>query len=107
MLGIESAITFDMGGTTAKGSLIEDGDLIYAESYEVGTSMSSAGAIAGGPGYALKIPVIDISEVGAGGGSIVRIDREGSIKVGPDSVGAIPGPACYDMGGTEPTVSTE
>lgn len=105
MLGIDSAITFDMGGTTAKGSLIEDGDLIYAESYEVGASMSTAGAIAGGAGYALKIPVIDISEVGAGGGSIVRIDRAGSIKVGPDSAGAVPGPSCYDMGGTEPTVT--
>ncbi len=105
MLGIDSAITFDMGGTTAKGSLIEDGELIYADNYEVGAAMSAAGSIAGGAGYALKLPVIDISEVGAGGGSIVRIDRAGSIKVGPDSAGAVPGPACYDMGGTEPTVT--
>ncbi len=105
MLGIDSAITFDMGGTTAKGSLIENGELIYADNYEVGAAMSAAGSIAGGAGYALKLPVIDISEVGAGGGSIVRIDRAGSIKVGPDSAGAVPGPACYAMGGTAPTVT--
>jgi N-methylhydantoinase A len=104
-LGIASAITFDMGGTTAKGSLIEDGSLIYAENYEVGASMSTAGTIAGGAGYALSLPVIDISEVGAGGGSIVRIDRAGAIKIGPESAGAVPGPACYDAGGTAPTVT--
>ena len=104
-LGIDSAITFDMGGTTAKGSLIENGELIYADSYEVGASVSAAGTIAGGAGYALELPVIDISEVGAGGGSIVRIDRAGSIKVGPDSAGAIPGPACYATGGMEPTIT--
>ncbi|MZR30731.1 hydantoinase/oxoprolinase family protein [Sneathiella litorea] len=104
-LGIKSAITFDMGGTTAKGSLIEDGELIYAENYEVGASMSSAGSITGGAGYALKLPVIDISEVGAGGGSIIRIDRAGSIKVGPDSAGSVPGPVCYGTGGLEPTVT--
>ena len=104
-LGIDSAITFDMGGTTAKGSLIENGELIYADSYEVGASVSAAGTIAGGAGYALELPVIDISEVGAGGGSIVRIDRAGSIKVGPDSAGAVPGPACYGAGGVEPTIT--
>ena len=104
-LGIDSAITFDMGGTTAKGSLIENGELIYADSYEVGGSVSAAGTIAGGAGYALKLPVIDISEVGAGGGSIVRIDRAGSIKVGPDSAGAVPGPACYAAGGEDPTIT--
>ncbi len=104
-LGIDSAITFDMGGTTAKGSLIENGELIYADSYEVGASVNAAGTIAGGAGYALELPVIDISEVGAGGGSIVRIDRAGSIKVGPDSAGAVPGPACYALGGTEPTIT--
>lgn len=105
MLGIDNAITFDMGGTTAKGSMIENGAVIFAEDYEVGSSMSTTGVIAGGGGYALKLPVIDISEVGAGGGSIVRIDRAGAIKVGPDSAGADPGPACYKAGGTEPTVT--
>ena len=105
LLGIKNVITFDMGGTTAKGSMIENGSVIFAEDYEIGSSMSTAGAIAGGGGYALKLPAIDISEVGAGGGSIVRIDRAGAIKVGPDSAGAVPGPACYKIGGTEPTVT--
>ncbi|TIW84239.1 MAG: hydantoinase/oxoprolinase family protein, partial [Mesorhizobium sp.] len=105
LLRIRNAITFDMGGTTAKGSLIEDGDVIFAENYEIGASMSTAGAIAGGGGYALKLPVIDIAEVGAGGGSIVRLDRAGAIKVGPDSAGAAPGPAAYGLGGEEPTVT--
>jgi len=104
-LGIASAITFDMGGTTAKGSLIESNQMIYAENYEVGASMSTAGTIAGGAGYALNLPVIDISEVGAGGGSIVGIDRAGAIKIGPESAGAVPGPACYGAGGTKPTVT--
>jgi len=104
-LGIDSAITFDMGGTTAKGSLIEANQMIFAENYEVGASMSTAGTIAGGAGYALNLPVIDISEVGAGGGSIVSIDRAGAIKIGPESAGAVPGPACYGAGGTRPTVT--
>lgn len=104
-LGIDSAITFDMGGTTAKGSLIEANQMIYAENYEVGASMSTAGTIAGGAGYALNLPVIDISEVGAGGGSIVSVDRAGAIKIGPESAGAVPGPACYGAGGTLPTVT--
>ncbi|MDX8499039.1 hydantoinase/oxoprolinase family protein [Mesorhizobium sp. VK4C] len=105
LMGIRNAITFDMGGTTAKGSLIEDGDVIFAEEYEIGASMSTAGAVAGGGGYALKLPVIDISEVGAGGGSIVRLDRARAIKIGPDSAGAVPGPAAYGLGGEELTVS--
>jgi len=104
-LGIDNIITFDMGGTTAKGSMIENGGLIYAEDYEVGDSMSTAGAIAGGGGYSLRLPVIDISEVGAGGGSYVWLDRAGAIKVGPESAGAVPGPACYNTGGNRPTVT--
>ncbi len=104
-LGLENIITFDMGGTTAKGSMIENGGLIFAEDYEVGDSMSTAGAIAGGGGYSLRLPVIDISEVGAGGGSYVWLDRGGAIKVGPQSAGAVPGPACYNAGGTRPTVT--
>ena len=104
-LGVENVITFDMGGTTAKGSMIENGGVIYAEDYEVGDSMSTAGAIAGGGGYSLRLPVIDISEVGAGGGSYVWLDRAGAIKVGPQSAGAVPGPACYGAGGDRPTVT--
>lgn len=104
-LNIPNIITFDMGGTTAKGSMIENGGMIYAEDYEVGGGMSGAGAIAGGGGYALRLPAIDISEVGAGGGSYVWIDRAGAIKVGPESAGAVPGPICYAAGGIKLTVT--
>src|SRR5262245_3947742 len=104
-LGYDNVITFDMGGTTAKASLIERGRLSTSEQYEVGASMSATSPLMGGAGYALKLPVIDVSEVGAGGGSIVRIDSGGAIKVGPESAGAVPGPACYGRGGTEPTIT--
>jgi N-methylhydantoinase A len=104
-LGYDNIITFDMGGTTAKASLIERGRLSTSEQYEVGTAMSATSPLMGGAGYALKLPVIDVSEVGAGGGSIVRIDPGGALKVGPESAGADPGPACYGRGGREPTVT--
>ena len=103
--GYGNVITFDMGGTTAKASIVEDGKLIIADEYEVGGGMSSTSKLIGGGGYALALPVIDICEVGAGGGSIVWLDRAGSIKVGPQSAGAMPGPACYAQGGEEPTVT--
>ena len=100
-----NVITFDMGGTTAKASIIEEGKLVIADEYEVGGGMSSTSKLVGGGGYAVGMPVIDISEVGAGGGSIVWLDKAGSIKVGPQSAGAVPGPACYPGGGSEPTVT--
>ncbi|WP_116599791.1 hydantoinase/oxoprolinase family protein [Primorskyibacter marinus] len=103
--GFPDAIAFDMGGTTAKASLIVNGELLRADDYEVGGGISLSSKLAKGGGYALKLPVIDISEVGAGGGSIVWRDRAGALKVGPHSAGAAPGPACYDAGGTEPTVT--
>ena len=103
--GFENLITLDMGGTTAKASLIERGRVLFADEYEVGGGMSSRSALMGGGGYALKLPVIDISEVGAGGGSIAWLDKAGSLKVGPESAGAVPGPACYDTGNDEPTVT--
>ena len=103
--GHENLITFDMGGTTAKASLIEGGRVVATDEYEVGGGISLSSRLAKGGGYALKLPVIDVSEVGAGGGSIVRIDAGGALKVGPDSAGAVPGPACYAKGGTEPTVT--
>ncbi len=103
--GYENVITLDMGGTTAKASLIEGGQVLFADEYEVGGGMSSRSALMGGGGYALKLPVIDISEVGAGGGSIAWLDKAGSLKVGPESAGAVPGPACYDTGNDEPTVT--
>ena len=103
--GYRNIITLDMGGTTAKASLIENGKLSLAAEYEVGGGMSSRSALAGGGGYALKLPVIDISEVGAGGGSIVWLDKAGALKVGPQSAGAVPGPACYGAGNAQPTVT--
>ena len=103
--GCPDVISFDMGGTTAKASLIEGGRITRTDEYEVGSGISLSSRLMKGGGYALKLPVIDISEVGAGGGSIVRLDRAGMVKVGPDSAGAVPGPACYGMGGTAPTVT--
>ncbi|MBM3522134.1 MAG: hydantoinase/oxoprolinase family protein, partial [Alphaproteobacteria bacterium] len=103
--GYANLITLDMGGTTAKASLIENGRLSMAAEYEVGGGMSSRSALAGGGGYALKLPVIDISEVGAGGGSLVWIDKAGALKVGPRSAGAVPGPVCYGAGNEQPTVT--
>jgi N-methylhydantoinase A len=98
-------ITFDMGGTTAKASLIEDGRLTQTTEYEVGAGISLSSRLVKGGGHALKLPVLDVAEVGAGGGSIVWIDRGGALKGGPRSAGAVPGPACYDAGGTAPTVT--
>ncbi len=103
--GMNDVLTLDMGGTTAKASLIEDGRIAHTDEYEVGGGISLSSRLVKGAGYALKLPVIDISEVGAGGGSLVKFDRGGGLKVGPESAGAAPGPACYGLGGTEPTVT--
>ncbi len=103
--GFRDVITLDMGGTTAKASIIQAGELLFAEEYEVGFGMSSGSALLSGGGYSLSLPVIDISEVGAGGGSIAWLDKAGSLKVGPKSAGASPGPACYGLGNPEPTVT--
>ncbi|NBB47862.1 hydantoinase/oxoprolinase family protein [Rhizobium sp. CRIBSB] len=103
--GYPDIITFDMGGTTAKAALIENGRVLSTDEYEVGGGISLSSRLVKGGGYALKLPVIDVSEVGAGGGSIVSIDAAGALKVGPQSAGAAPGPVCYDSGGTEPTVT--
>ncbi|MDH3660738.1 MAG: hydantoinase/oxoprolinase family protein [Alphaproteobacteria bacterium] len=98
-------LTLDMGGTTAKAALVENGSPAFAEDYEVGGGISLSGPLVMGAGYALRLPVIDVAEVGAGGGSIVRVDQGGALKVGPDSAGADPGPACYGRGGALPTVT--
>jgi N-methylhydantoinase A len=104
-LGIDNAVTLDIGGTTAKASLIEKGELSYAEEYDVGGGFSRGGQLQRGGGYVLRAPTLDISEIGAGGGSIVWIDRGGALQVGPKSSGADPGPVCYGRGGTEPTLT--
>jgi N-methylhydantoinase A len=103
--GYDNLISFDMGGTTAKCSIIEKGRMLLSDEYEVGGGISASSPLMRGGGYALKLPVIDIAEVGAGGGSIVRLDKAMSIKVGPQSAGAVPGPACYAAGGEDPTVT--
>jgi N-methylhydantoinase A len=98
-------ITFDMGGTTAKAGLVENGEVLRAEAIEVGGGVMTGSRLLVGAGYLLKLPAIDLAEVGAGGGSICRLDAGGAPKVGPDSAGAEPGPVCYGRGGTEPTIT--
>ncbi|HXV80293.1 MAG TPA: hydantoinase/oxoprolinase family protein, partial [Candidatus Binatia bacterium] len=95
-LDCHHVISFDMGGTTAKASLIKDFHPEVTSSYYVGGYVS---------GHPMMLPVVDIVEVGNGGGSIAWIDPAGGIKVGPQSAGAAPGPACYGQGGSEPTVT--
>ena len=104
-LGLANVIAFDMGGTTAKASLVADGAISRGREYEVGGSMSAGSRLIRGAGELLRIPTIDIAEVGAGGGSIAWIDPAGGLQVGPRSAGADPGPACYGRGGREPTVT--
>ena len=104
-LGLENVITLDMGGTTAKASLIEDGRVRYSPEYEVGASLSAGNRLVGGGGELIRAPSIDIAEVGSGGGSIAYLDGAGGVRVGPRSAGAVPGPACYSRGGQEPTVT--
>ena len=94
-----------MGGTTAKASIIEEGQLAYSPQYEVGASLSTGGRLLGGAGELIRAPSIDIAEVGAGGGSVAWLDRAGGLQVGPRSAGAVPGPVCYGRGGTEPTLT--
>ena len=104
-LGFANAIAFDMGGTTAKASLIENGAVSRGREYEAGGSLSAGSRLMRGAGELLRIPTIDIAEVGAGGGSIAWLDPAGGLQVGPRSAGAEPGPACYGRGGTDPTVT--
>jgi N-methylhydantoinase A len=96
-------LTLDMGGTTAKASIVEGGQVARTGDYEVGAGINLSSKLVMGGGYALKLPVIDISEIGAGGGSIVSVDRGGLLHVGPKSAGAAPGPVVYDRGGADPT----
>ncbi len=95
-LGYANVVSFDMGGTTAKASLVREGEPTMSEGYHVGGYAS---------GHPVMVPVVDVVEVGAGGGSIASIDEVGALKVGPQSSGAEPGPICYSRGGTEPTIT--
>ena len=103
--GYPNVISFDMGGTTAKASLVEGGELQQASEYEVGGGVSVGTRLRRGGGYVIRVPSIDIAEVGAGGGSLVWFDKAGGIQVGPESAGAKPGPVCYGLGNAQPTVT--
>ena len=104
-IGLGKLITFDMGGTTAKASIVEDGEVTRATEYQVGGGIMHGSRLLTGAGYLLRVPAIDLAEVGAGGGSLVWIDPGGALQVGPRSAGASPGPLCYDLGGNEPTIT--
>ena len=104
-LGLDDLMTLDMGGTTAKASIIENGEILQAPEYEVGGDISAGHRLLRGSGHILRVPSIDLAEVGAGGGSIASVDRGGSIRVGPHSPGVVPGPARYRPGGQDATVT--
>ncbi len=104
-IGIRDVMTLDMGGTTAKAALIEDGEVSHSPEYEVGGNVSIGHRLIRGSGYLLRVPSVDLAEVGAGGGSVAWVDDSGVLKVGPHSTGAIPGPACYNQGGEEATIT--
>ncbi|MFD1406744.1 hydantoinase/oxoprolinase family protein [Kroppenstedtia eburnea] len=98
ILGEENIIAFDIGGTTAKCSLIVEGEVKVSTDYYIEKDEYNAG-------YPIKTPVVDIVEIGNGGGSIAWIDEGGALKVGPQSAGSVPGPVAYGQGGTEPTTT--
>jgi N-methylhydantoinase A len=98
IMGEQNIIAFDIGGTTAKCSLIDNGEVKVTTEYHIEKTERTAG-------YPIKVPVVDIVEIGNGGGSIAWIDDAGSLKVGPQSAGALPGPVAYGRGGTEPTTT--
>jgi N-methylhydantoinase A len=104
-IGRPNAISVDMGGTTAKASVIEDYRIQRAGEFEIGGNLSQGSRLNKGSGFLLRVPAIDIAEIGAGGGSIVRVDDARQLHVGPRSAGAIPGPACYAQGGTHATLT--
>ncbi|MCW8087413.1 hydantoinase/oxoprolinase family protein [Sabulicella glaciei] len=104
-LGAADLIVFDMGGTTAKAAIVEDGLPSLVTEYEFRDGISTPSRFTKGAGYMLKVPAVDIAEVGSGGGSIARVDAGGLLVVGPESAGGDPGPACYGRGNDRPTVT--
>ena len=103
-LGRPNLISFDMGGTTAKASVIANGEVAVTAEYEVGGA-ANAKRWMHGTGHPIRVPVIDLAEVSAGGGSIAWVDPGGALKAGPHSAGAVPGPAAYGRGGVQATVT--
>ena len=104
-VGIANVVSLDMGGTTAKASVVEDYEIRRSSEFEVGGPISRGSRLNKGGGYLLRTPAIDIAEVGAGGGSVINLDDAGALHVGPHSAGAVPGPVCYDNGGTAATLT--
>jgi N-methylhydantoinase A len=104
LLGLENVLSFDMGGTTAKAGLVKKYAPEVVTEYEIGGQVHT-GRVVKGSGYPVKFPFIDLSECSAGGGTIAWIDAGGALRVGPTSAGAEPGPACYGLGGEEPTIT--
>jgi N-methylhydantoinase A len=104
-VGAPNVISVDMGGTTAKASVIEDYEIKRSNEFEIGGPISQGSRLNKGGGYLLRTPAIDIAEVGAGGGSLITVDDAGALHVGPQSAGAVPGPVCYDLGGTVATLT--
>ncbi len=100
-MGIGSLVTFDMGGTTAKIALVKNYEAAKSNVFEVGR----VARFKKGSGLPVKVPMVELIEIGAGGGSIAHVDQLGLLKVGPQSSGAVPGPACYGLGGDQPTVT--
>ncbi len=105
LTGRRQLISLDLGGTTAKAALVENGRPVRTSEYEVGAGINLSSKLVKGGGHPIKLPFIDVSEIGAGGGSIVSVDPRGTVAVGPLSAGADPGPVCYGQGGTDPTLT--
>ncbi|MGU3495055.1 hydantoinase/oxoprolinase family protein [Xanthobacteraceae bacterium A53D] len=104
-LEIKDLVVFDMGGTTASASLVQNGELSRVSEYEFRAGISTPSRFIKAGGYMMSVPTVDVAEVGSGAGSIAYVDQGGLMRVGPVSAGADPGPACYGIGGTRPTVT--
>lgn len=104
-IGLRDMVVFDMGGTTASASLVQNGELSRVTEYEFRAGISTPSRFIKAGGYMMSVPSVDVAEVGSGAGSIAYADDGGLIRVGPTSAGADPGPVCYGLGGTRPTVT--
>ena len=105
MVGSNDLIVFDMGGTTAKAALVQNGRVSRTNEYEFRAGISTPSRFIKAGGYMMKVPAVDVAEIGSGAGSIALVDAGGLLRVGPRSAGADPGPACYGTGGELPTVT--
>ncbi len=104
-LQLPNIITLDMGGTTAKTAIVENAEPAKTSEFEIGAGINLSSKLVKGSGYAIKLPFIDVAEIGAGGGSHVWFDKGGVLKVGPRSAGSVPGPVCYGKGGEQATLT--